>query len=290
MMKKETRILHSQIANDTLYYIYEYLDSDINIDELASDFNLSKYHFHRVFKEQIGNNIYETVKSIRLQKASNLLLSNKESTVFEIAKTCGYRTSAAFIRAFKSKFNQTPKQWRNGDYKKYSNKILNNKSIKIKDFSHLKVNIIRTSPKKIFYIRGKLDYDNSLTSWQKLITWVFSNKIENYEEIGIYHDNPVLTKAKECSYVASIAVPLNLEIKNSSLPSFLTSEDVCACFELKGKQKDLLDFLQWVYLVWLPNSGYETTPKPSYTIMKKNHFLRENRSFKLKYFIPVRYL
>jgi len=289
-MKKETSILHSQIANDTLYYIYEYLDSDININELANDFNLSKYHFHRIFKEQIGCNIYETIKSIRLQKASNLLLSNRNSTIFEIAKTCGYQTSSAFIRAFKARFKQTPKQWRNGDYKKYSSEIINKKALKIKDFSHLRVNIVRTSPKKIFYIRGKLDYQDSLMSWQKLITWVYSNKIEDFQEIGVYHNNPVLIKPKESAYVASIAVPLDLEIKNPSLPCFFTTEDVCACFELEGKQRDLLAFLQWVYLVWLPNSGYETTAKPSYTIMKKNHFLSEDGSFKLKYYIPIRYL
>ena len=289
-MKKNTKILHTQIANDTLYYIYEYIDSDINIDDLALDFGLSKFHFHRIFKQETGFNIYETIKSIRLQKASNLLISNKYSSVEDISKTCGYTCSSTFIRAFKSKFNQTPNQWRKGDYKTHLNKILKSSDYKIKDYSFLKPKIIRTSAKKLYYIRGTLDKDSSLSLWQKLITWVYTNNIEDYEAIGVYHDNPVIIPSNNCAYVAAIAVDEDIDIKNTSLPTFITTSDVCACFELEGKYDDLQDFLQWVYHEWLPNSGYETTPNPSYTIMQKNHFLSDDSTFKLKYFIPIRYL
>ncbi len=72
----------------------------------------------------MGTNIYETIKSIRLQKASNLLITNQHSTITNIANMCGYSSQTSFIRAFKSRFNQTPKIWRNGGYKEYSNKII----------------------------------------------------------------------------------------------------------------------------------------------------------------------
>ena len=85
MHKISTHNLHMQIANDTMNYIYEFIDTDINLDELAIKFNVSKFHFHKIFKEQMGANIYETIKSIRLQKASNLLITNKSSTVTQIA-------------------------------------------------------------------------------------------------------------------------------------------------------------------------------------------------------------
>ena len=76
MHKKETSLQHSKIANDMMNYINEHIATDINIDQLVFEFNISKFHFHRIFKEQIGTNIYETIKSIRLQKASNLLITN----------------------------------------------------------------------------------------------------------------------------------------------------------------------------------------------------------------------
>jgi AraC family transcriptional regulator len=36
---------------------------------------------HKIFKEVFGHNIYESIKFIRLQKASNLLLTNTYSTI-----------------------------------------------------------------------------------------------------------------------------------------------------------------------------------------------------------------
>ena len=85
IMKKDTIIEHSKIANRVMYYIYRHIDSNINIDELAKEFAVSKFHLHKIFKEQMGANIYETIKSIRLQKAANLLITNKNSTITQIA-------------------------------------------------------------------------------------------------------------------------------------------------------------------------------------------------------------
>ena len=72
MQKKNTRDTHIYIANKTMEYIYQNIDTPINIDELSQNFKVSKIHLHRIFKEQMGINIYESIKSIRLQKASNL--------------------------------------------------------------------------------------------------------------------------------------------------------------------------------------------------------------------------
>jgi len=290
-MKKETMILHSQIANNMMYHIYEYLDSDINIDEMALEFGINKFHFHKLFKEQIGTNIYETIKSIRLQKASNLLISNNLSTVTKVAQICGYSSVPSFIRAFKERFKQTPNVWRKGGYKEYTSTILSNSqsSFLIKDYSYLSPKIVRTDSKTVYYIRNKYNH-NTTQLWQKLITWVYSNDIQEYEQMGIYHDNPIITAHEDCYYVAAIAPKDNQNLGDSNLPSFKTPPDVCACFEVEGEHGDILKLIQWVYHKWLPNSGFETTTNPSYTILEKNPFLEEDGLCKVKYYVPIRYL
>ena len=80
-MKQVTHEKRTKIANYVMNYIYKYIDTDINIDELSVELNMSKFHLHRIFKDEFGKNIYESIKSIRLQKASNLLITNKYSTV-----------------------------------------------------------------------------------------------------------------------------------------------------------------------------------------------------------------
>lgn len=123
-MKRQTLEKHTQIANNIMYYIYTHIDTHIDIEELSRDMQISKFHMHRLFKEVFGKNIYESIQSIRLQKSANLLLTNKYSTISEIANLCGYSSHSSFIKAFANRFGMVPKQWRDSGYKTYSNLIL----------------------------------------------------------------------------------------------------------------------------------------------------------------------
>lgn len=115
-MKRETLKRRIKIANDIMYYIYTHIETHIDIEELSYNLDISKFHMHRIFKEIFGKNIYEMIKSIRLQKAANLLLTNNTSTISNIANLCGYSSQSSFIKAFKERFDVSPKQWRQGDY------------------------------------------------------------------------------------------------------------------------------------------------------------------------------
>jgi AraC family transcriptional regulator len=294
MQKRTTYNKNVQIANDTMYYIYEYIDTDINIDELALNFGISKFHLHKLFKDVMGINIYETIKSIRLQKASSLLLTNKYSTITQIASMCGYSSQTSFIRAFKERFNQTPKVWRNGGYEEYSTNILRNSNMAYyekKDFENIEPKIIKSKPLRTYYIRQRGYLKEEVTRvWQKLQAWVYTNNITKYEEIGIYHDNPTITPHSECFYVAGIIPKGDVDLSNTSLPIFDTPEALYATFEIKGETGDILRFIQWAYQEWLPKSGFETTTNPPYVIFKKNHFLNEDRTFEATYYLPIQYV
>lgn len=293
MQKKSTHNLHVQIANDTMYYIYEYIETDINIDDLASKFGVSKFHLHKIFKEQMGVNIYETIKSTRLQKASNLLLTNKYSTITEIANMCGYSSHTSFIRAFKERFNQTPKVWRNGGYKVYSNELLINSELTFvnkPEFSQLEAKIVKTKAFPAYYIRQKGYNGKEIRKiWQKMMAWIYTNDIKEYEQVGIYHDNPTITPHHECFYVATVIPKDDVDLSNTNLPHFQMPEGLCATFDVKGKYGDMLSLIQWVYHEWLPNSGFETTTTPSYAVFRKNHFLDEYDEFDATYYLPIRY-
>jgi AraC family transcriptional regulator len=291
--KKETTLLHSKLSNDLMNYINNNIQSDINIDSIAKQYNISKFHLHKIFKEQMGSNIYETIKSIRLQKASNLLISNKYSTITQIALLCGYSSQTSFIRAFKKRFLQTPKEWKNGGYKIYSNSILSHSkaaSLSNVDFSYLEAKIEQTPKMKVYYIRQQGYNSKAKETWQKIMAWIFTNNIKTYQQIGIYHDNPIITPLNDCNYVAGVIVNENVKLKHTSLPYFYIENEICATFIVEGKYGDILNLIQWVYHHWLPNSGFETTTIPSFTIFQKNHFLNEDGFFKVKYYVPIRYV
>jgi len=289
MQKKNTRDLHINIANKTMSYIYINIDTEINLDELAQSFNISKIHLHKIFKEQMGINIYESIKSIRLQKASNLLLTNKYSTITQIANMCGYSSQSSFIKAFKARFEQTPKQWRNGGFEEYSNKILKNTLLNnsMPNFDESQVRIVKMQPKTIYYIRqkGYITLEGK-KKWQQLQGWAYTNELEDYEQIGIYHDNPATTPHEQCFYIAAISPNEKDKIENTNMPSNTLPGGLYAAFDIYDeKQTEVGWFIKWAYHTWLPKSGFETTTAPSFVIMKKNHLLEDK--IDATFYLPI---
>lgn len=289
-MKKDTALLRTKVTNDLMHYIYENIDSQINLDTLSEDFHLSKFHLHRIFKQEFDSNIYETIKSIRLQKASNLLITNKNSTISEISSICGYGSQTSFIRAFNARFGMSPKKWRKGRFIEYSNKIINEvpkELISNRDYSKL-LPIIKKMPSvTVYYIRHHGYSEEIKKCWQKLQTFILSNNIQNYSQIAIYHDNPIITPLKDCNYVACLSIEDTQNISKINLPSFELNAGVYAEFSAKGYNDDILKLVQWIYHEWLPSSGYETTNKPPFLIYDENNFLNEDGFFSLKYYIPI---
>jgi AraC family transcriptional regulator len=288
-MKKDTMQQHTKIANDIIYYIYKYIDTHINLDELSEDLGVSKFHMHRIFKNEFGKNVYESIKSIRQQKASSLLLTNKNSTITQIAKMCGYSSQTSFSKVFKEKFLMTPKEWRSGGYNSYADTILTKSesaSNSTADFSSLVPTILKMPQMRAYYIRHQ-GYDRSIKeTWQKLQTWTLCNNVAEFTQIGLHHDNPTIIPLNECQYIACVV--LEKEMKNATLPTLLIPGGVYAKFDFNGKYGDVLKFMNWVYFEWLIKSGYETTTNPSYAIYHKNHFLSDDEKFELSYYIPIR--
>lgn len=291
-MKKETLNKRTKIANDILYYIYTHIDTDINIDDLSLDLDVSKFHMHRIFKEAFGKNIYENIKDIRLQKASNLLITNKHSTISEIANLCGYSSQSSFIRVFKQRFSMTPKEWKNGGYKEFSQNIIAQSQkalLSTASFDDIEPEIVEMPTMSSYYIRHS-GYDIGIKkTWQKLYTWVLNNKVQNYKQIALYHNNPTITPLYSCQYIACIVPEDTEDIKSDKLPKFTIAKGTYAKFDITGEYGDVLKFIRWVYHEWLPESGYETTTKPSYAIYHKNHFLTTDGKFELSFYVSIQY-
>lgn len=275
-----------------MYYIYTHIDIDIDLDELSRDMQISKFHMHKVFKKIFGKNIYESIKSIRLQKASSLLLTNKFSSISEVANLCGYSSHSSFIKAFKSKFHVSPKEWRNGAYKSYSNSILKASNIPTKtniDFSNISATIVEMPYINSYYIRNNGYINNVKETWQKLYTLILNNKVKKYRMIALLHDNPTITELDNCQYIACIETDENEEVFNKRLPKFKISDGVYAKFDLQGNSEDILRFIQWVYHDWLVDSEYETTTKPSFIIYNKNGYLENNGLFDISYYLSIKF-
>lgn len=289
-MKRATLQKKIKISNAILFHIYTQIDTDINMDELAQEFGISKFYMHKIFKEIFGRNIYESIKSIRLQKSSNLLITNKYSTISEVAYSCGYSSQSSFIRLFKKRFSMTPKAWRQGGYKAYSQTILqqSNKAIASKaSFDHIEPSIVKMPEMHAYYIRHQGYNPQIKQTWEKIQTWIFTQDIQHYTQVALFHDNPTITPLSECQYVACVINDEGKEITDERLPKFKIADGIYAKFHLRGVHGDLLKFIHWVYHEWLPQSDYETTTKPPYVVYQKNNYLSEDNGFEINFYLSI---
>ena len=95
-----------------LDFINNHLNEDINVESMASIANMSRYHFMRIFKEELDCSLMQYVYQRRIEKSIMLLKRNAKS-ISEIAEICGFASSQHFDRTFKIAKGEAPTAYRN---------------------------------------------------------------------------------------------------------------------------------------------------------------------------------
>lgn len=75
-------------------FIKDNLDKSIGLDDIASYYYFSAYHFHRIFSEVMRETLSQYVARRRLGRAVNLLLFQRALSITDIALCCGYSSIA----------------------------------------------------------------------------------------------------------------------------------------------------------------------------------------------------
>lgn len=92
-----------------------YIDANLgslNLSDLAAEAAVSVPHFERLFREQTGYSPFKYVLRRRVALASQLLLSQQEQGIKEIARRVGYDDQHYFSRVFKKITALSPTQYR----------------------------------------------------------------------------------------------------------------------------------------------------------------------------------
>ena len=89
----------------------EYRCHNLSVQDFAELSGRSPSSFNRDFKRQFGTTPRQWLIDARLERAMELLEETK-MTVTEISLEIGYHNISHFIKAFKIKYGQTPKQSR----------------------------------------------------------------------------------------------------------------------------------------------------------------------------------
>lgn len=93
-------------------YVMTNYQRDISLEEIASLSNMTKNAFCRYFKLRTNKTFFQFLIDIRIERASKLLLKNRELSVIEIAELCGFNNISNFNRKFKELKKLSPLQYR----------------------------------------------------------------------------------------------------------------------------------------------------------------------------------
>ncbi len=92
-------------------YIQENYQSDISLDEVSREVNVSPYYFSKLFKEEVGENFIEYLTALRISKAKEYL-KDPSLPIREAGSLSGYADSNYFSRIFKKQTGMTPREYR----------------------------------------------------------------------------------------------------------------------------------------------------------------------------------
>ena len=92
-------------------WMEEHFADEINLDQLAAQAGLSKFHFHRLFKTATGMSPSRYHVNLRINAARRLLRETKDSVV-AVALEVGYTNPSHFAQLFRREAGLSPSDYR----------------------------------------------------------------------------------------------------------------------------------------------------------------------------------
>jgi AraC family transcriptional regulator len=92
-------------------WVDAHLDAEFDLDQLAAQAGLSRFHFHRLFKEATGVSPAKYQLNTRINEARRRLRETKQSVV-AIAIDLGFSSPSHFAQVFRRETRMTPSEYR----------------------------------------------------------------------------------------------------------------------------------------------------------------------------------
>ena len=85
----------------------------VSLEAIAQEFYITRGQLNRRIKAELGITAQQLSLQVRMNHAKQLLLTNDELTVADVAFQCGFEDATSFSRAFHRAFAMSPTEFRN---------------------------------------------------------------------------------------------------------------------------------------------------------------------------------
>ncbi|HCJ75546.1 MAG TPA: AraC family transcriptional regulator, partial [Roseburia sp.] len=192
--------IRSAVINRAISYIFEHMDEDITVEDVAHHCAYSKYHLTRMFKEDTDEALYQFIKRVRLERSAWRLKVEKEKSITEIGEEYGY-SSSNFATAFKKHLALSPAAFR-----KSSEQIVEESSfshgitLDQLDEAEKLITIENLQGVMVVYERKRGNYHNLSDEWCEFIDKYEYLATKDTLYIDCTIDDPSITDEDNCMY------------------------------------------------------------------------------------------
>ncbi len=259
MTRPETLLDYGRRIARVHEHVAAHLDAVLDLDELAAVAFLSRWHFHRVYREMTGETVAETVRRLRLHRAAVDLVQG-DAPLIRIARRAGYGSLPAFGRAFAAAYGLPPGAYRLRAqlHPPLPHRI--ESEIAMYDVT------IDTFPGVALAALGHHgDYMRVGRTFKQVVAWADARGLDGHRlrSFGIYYQDPESVPVEELRADAGLVVPpgttLDGEVRAVEIPA-----GRCASVVYKGPYADLERPYRFLYRDWLATSGRLPADRPCF--------------------------
>lgn len=254
-VKPSTRLDYGKRVARAMALLTMRLDDPPGLEALAAAAAFSPYHFHRIYRELVGETPAETLARARLSRAAVELLRTA-LPIARIARRAGFASVAGFTRAFRAAHGVPPGAYRGRGGLAPPAPALT------KESKLYEVTIRHEPALRLAAIRHVGPYHAIGGVFDRLTVWAGARGIEPNRWLGLYHDDPATVPEAACRADAAIVVGPEVmgeeEVQIIELPAARV-----AALRFQGPYAELEAAYGWLYGTWLPASGEEPADRPA---------------------------
>jgi AraC family transcriptional regulator len=286
--------------NRAIDYATQNLAEPLRLEDVARAACFSPCHFHRIFRALMGETLASFVKRVRLERSVYLLSHRAGANLTEIALACGFSSSSDFSRAFRAHYGVSPRRF-DVERFRHSRRDAMRESLTSPDDRHrlarlpagtnpdgFAVTVRNYAARRVAYIRVHRPYegDHVPQAAARLLAWAEAGGLADGQWLGYQWDDPEIVPLEKCRYDLGLEVPgttaADGEVNITEFPSCLMAE-----IDIAGTVDVELRALDWLYLAWLPTSGYAPAHQPMFEAFNGRPFAHGGEHFELRVQLAV---
>ncbi len=295
-MKDQKGLVYTQRLENVLRYIETHLDERLNLNELSKRAFYSPYHFHRIFRQVVGETLNDYIVRRRIEKAASMLLHSSTS-ISEIARNYGFSSLASFSKSFKKFYGYSPKEFRLSNDKRYSKigqfeqslddylRVINTVKNWIKMSGIIELKNLQEMHLGYLSCKG---LNKIPETYNQLMKWAKKKDLMSNDEkmISIFHDSLKITSPEMVRVNACILLDKNYTLEDDLVSKQILNPGTCLVgrFEIRMEEFEK----SWIGMfIEMNDRGLERNEVPPFEIYHNDFRLHPENKCIVELCIPV---